>query len=418
MVAHLKEFVPGLRHQPRPLPFALAVGSLLLSLLGSTSLEAQARMNGRVFVGEETLTEGTVVLHSVSPDVAGEIDSVRVDEEGRFGFTLPSDLDDEERTQIYFASVRHQGVLYFGEAIALTQQLDSLYVIEVFDSEVAPFEGLPLPLAIRNVVMEQEADGGWLATDLLKIRNDRDRTIVASDSGAVWSHPLPPDALQLEVGAQGDLPPDAVEFIDGRVVVRAPLPPGERLLLIRYRLREFPIEIPVAYPTEVMELLVKEPAMPVTAPPLQAVAAVAIEQSSYRRYVGQNLAATGAITVLVEEVEPPVAFPVGWTAVLFAFVLTGAGLYVYYRPAALNRPVATLPERADQADPDDEVDPTAVPVVVSASRHPQSSERGAIIVEIARLDQRVSTLAEGADEERGVLLAERAGLMERLRARS
>jgi len=353
-------------------------------------------MTGQVVNGEAALSEGMVVLHSVSPDLAGEVDSMRVGEEGRFRFALPRVLDGDNRTQVYFASVRHQGVLYFGEAIARTRQLDSLYTIEVFDSEVAPEGGFPLPLAVRNVVMEQK-DGVWLATDLLQIQNDRERTIVASDGGVVWSHELPEAAFDVVVGP-GDLPAGAVDFVDGRVVVRAPIPPGERLLLIRYRVEELPFEIPVAAPTGVMELLVKESAPPVNAPPLQAVSAVSIDESNYRRYTGQSLSA--GVPILVEEAEVLVAFPVGWMAVLFAFLLTGAGLFVYYRPVAVAGPVVL-----------------EAPGAYAPRREPYAV-RASVIVEIARLDECVSALAEDAAAERDALLVQRAELMDRLRARS
>jgi hypothetical protein len=373
-------------------------------VLGASSLSGQTRLDGRVTLGENGLSEGTVVFHSVSPDLAGEIDSVRVDSEGRFQFSLPNELDDEERTQIYFASIRHQGVLYFGEAVALTQQLDSLYLIKVFDSEVAPDEGLDLPLSVRNILMEGD-DDGWLATDLMRIKNDRDRTIVASDSGVVWSHILPPSATSLELGV-GDLPSDAVEFVDGRVVVRAPLPPGERLLLIRYRLNVLPATIPIGVATEVMELLVQEPALPMTAPPLQAVAPVSIEESSYRRYSGQALAA--GLPILIEETEPPTVFPVGWMAVLFALLLSAAGLYVYYRPT-----VPLVGSMGAQQVPIAVPEPG--PVVTSSDA---SAERRSLIVEIARLDERVSALADDAGAERDALLVQRAELMDRLRVQS
>ena len=355
-------------------------------------------LDGQVMLAGSPLEVATVVLHSVSPDSAGEVDSMRVGVEGRFAFELPGGLHDEQRTQVYFASVRHQGVLYFGQAVALAQQLDSLYVIEVFDAEEAPLIGLSLSLAVRNVILEA-ADGTWLVTDLLQIRNDRDRTIVAADSGVVWSHPLPPGATEFEVG-EGDLASDAVGFEDGRVVVRAPLPPGERLLLIRYRLGPLPAELPVSAPTDVMELLIKEPAPFVLASPLEAVESVPIEGSSYRRFTGRGLS---GVTVMLEETDPPEAFPVGWMAVLFAFLLTGAGLFVYYRPVAARTGPAPAAKPTSTED-DGEL------------ARGELQGRGAIIMEVARLDEHLEAIETGDAAELGELQARRAELMERLRA--
>ena len=63
-------------------------------------------LRGEVRLGDAPLTDATVVLHSVSATDAGEVDSVRVDDQGRFSFGLPDPLDDAQRNQIYFASVR------------------------------------------------------------------------------------------------------------------------------------------------------------------------------------------------------------------------------------------------------------------------------------------------------------------------
>ena len=106
-----------------------------------------------------------MVLHRVSPDIAGEVDSVHVDREGGFEFVLPSAPDVEVTSEIYFASVRYEGVLYFGSAVHETEQLDSLYVIEVYGATEAPPVGMPLPLTVRNVFLEP-ADEGWRVTDV------------------------------------------------------------------------------------------------------------------------------------------------------------------------------------------------------------------------------------------------------------
>ncbi|HZD03804.1 MAG TPA: hypothetical protein VE173_02770, partial [Longimicrobiales bacterium] len=105
----------------------------------------------------------TVVLHRVTVDTAGEIDSVRVDSNGRFRFRLPSVPDPGGRGEIYFASVRHQGILYFGAAIHRAVQLDSLYTIEVYDTAVVPAGGADLPLEVRYVVAEP-SENGWQIT--------------------------------------------------------------------------------------------------------------------------------------------------------------------------------------------------------------------------------------------------------------
>ena len=71
--------------------------------------------SGQVLIGDLPADSGTVVLHRVSAQSAAEIDSVRFAEGGAFEIRLPGDAGDG-MDDVFFAAVRHQGVLYFGEA--------------------------------------------------------------------------------------------------------------------------------------------------------------------------------------------------------------------------------------------------------------------------------------------------------------
>ena len=246
------------------------------------------RLQGRVMLGDAGVGSGMVVLHRVSPEVAGEVDSVSIAQDGGFEFVIPQPPSASTQAEILFASVRYEGVLYFGSAISDPEQLDSLYVINVFGSKKAPPEGLLLPLSVRNLFLERWGEG-WRATDLFQILNGGERTLVAAEDGVVWSYPLPPGATSARLG-QGDLPPDAVTFEGGRVLVRAPLPPGERMLLIRYELPEIEAEFPAPGATETLELLVKEPAPSLDVAGLRPLDVVSLDgESSYRRYSGTSL---------------------------------------------------------------------------------------------------------------------------------
>ena len=91
---------------------------------------------------------------------------------------------------------------------------------------------------------------------------------------------------------------------------------------------------------------------------------------------------------------------------IFALVLSSAGLYVYYRPAALGGSLAAQPVRIAAARAD----------ASSAFSPDHLAIRKSMIVGIARLGERVSALADDAQAERDALRAERAELMDRLRA--
>jgi hypothetical protein len=340
-------------------------------------------LEGIVLNGDLTLDSGTVVLHHVNTDamVPGAVfDSATVGPGGEFQFLLPVVPDGNIRGDIYFASVDYEGVLYFGSAITTLEQLDSLYVVQVFQAEEVPPEGVPLPVEVRTMIVEFVGDE-WIATDVFALANRGARTLVAQEDGVVWSYPLPLGATEAELG-EGDLPPDAVMFEEGRVVVSAPIPPGERVLMIRYRLEDLGSTIPAPGRTEVFELLVKEPAPPLQVVGLEPVDVVTLGPgSSYRRYGGTELVDLNLTIVETEERGLP---PVEWLAVLTAVMLAAGGFLAYLRP---RRPVA--------AGVDSELG------------------REALILEVARVD---NALAEEAEADtRAELLERRAALLTLLR---
>ena len=199
---------------PRLSSRSLLVICFVTQMVGTAGAQVPAHeeLRGTVMVGSDILPEGTVILHRVSPDSSGTIDSTRVARDGTFSFVLPTVPDPGGRNDIYFASVRVEGVLYFGQAIAQAAQLDSTYVIQAYRSVVAPPDGATLTMAVRNLFLEPGPANTWRATDVLQVRNDGERTLIAAGDGVVWSYAFPPVASDFRLG-QGDLTPDAVEFV-------------------------------------------------------------------------------------------------------------------------------------------------------------------------------------------------------------
>lgn len=350
--------------------------------IGSTTTavqEGDLRLNGRVFDGDTPVRDGIVVLHSVSPDSAGDIDSVRVAADGTFRFLLPGIPDETVGAEIYFASIQYERVLYFGTAITDLAQLDSLYLIQVFGSHEVPPQGIQLPLKARNLFLERSAEG-WLATDMIVIENVGQNTLVAGEDGIVWSYPLPPEARSPTLG-QGELAPDAVSFEDGRVAVSAPIPPGERILVIRYGLPELESIIPVPGPTERFELFIKEPAPPLDVEGLQPIDVVSLEVgSSYRRYGASALLDLQVALKRSDEDGPP---PVRAIALLVTILMSGAGLFAYAWPRRL------LVERGALAD-----------------------SREGLILAVAKIDRTLLSTTDLSQESH--MLEQRAALMSRL----
>jgi hypothetical protein len=353
----------------------------LLALPLGAQVPAEPVLRGQVLLDEGAEVEGTVVLHRVSNDFQGEVDSVRTGVDGSFSFRLPN-VPDPQRGDVFFASIRYSGILYFGTAVTLPVQLDSLYRIQVYDTvSVAP-EGRLLPIQARNTFLEP-GDGDWLVTDLLQIRNDARRTLVAREGGVVWQYPLPAGSRDHRVG-QGGLAGDGVGFDGDDLVVRSALPPGPRLVVVHYTVDDPFMEIPAPGVTEVMELLVREPAPELAVPGLTAVDRVELEPgSTYRRFSGDSIS-DGVLRL--EEVAPPTRVPVEWVSVLLALVLTGFGVAAVSRTAP--RPAPTAPVGGDS--------------------------RRSLLLEVARMDEAFEALGDPSEAERTAYRRRRRELLRRL----
>lgn len=363
--------------------FLLTVGPALLPASSRAQVPAEPVLRGRVLLEDSVLRRGSVVLHRVSTELQGEVDSVAVDGEGAFSFRLPS-VPDPGRSEVYFASVRHAGILYFGKAITLPIQLDSLYEIHAYDTVTAPPGGMTVAVQARNVFLEPGEGGGWRVTDLFQVRNDQPRTVVAMEGGVTWRHPLPPEATDATV-AEGDFASPGAEAGDGALAVTAPLPPGERLFVVRYTVPDPFLSLPVVGPTELLEVLIQEPAPALQVAGLEAAPPVEMgEGVTFRRLLGADLQDGTLDFVEAEGTREP---PVRWLAVLLSMVLAGVGVWAV-------RQGSQVPRRAREA--------------------PRVAGRQGIILEIARLDEAFEANADPSPEERGAYEARREALLRRL----
>lgn len=362
--------------------------ALLLVLLAHPAtaagqVEAEPVLRGRVLVADTPMATGTVVLHRITAETQGELDSIPVGPDGAFSFELPS-VPDEGRSEMYFASTRHQGVLYFGGAVTTAVQLDSLYEIQAYDTlVVSEPQGRTLPVPVRNVFFEEEG-GAWRVTDLIQVRNDTPRTLVSLGDGVVWRYPLPEEATSPTLG--GDFIPGSSEFQDGHLVVHSALPPGERVFVIRYLVPSPYVTLPLPGRTEVLEVLFREPAPPVTVPALETGLQVELEPgSTYRRFSGSDLSDA---RIRIVEGEEEGGLPVRWVAVFLALLLTAVGLW------------AVLDRRRPAPAP---------------SGGTGGGERVALLREIARLDRDFELLDDPPEAARARYRAERNVLLDRLR---
>jgi hypothetical protein len=320
----------------------LVGASLLLAVPCASRAQEVANpvLSGTAFVGDSLMRSGTVVLHYLTGGGQGQLDSMRLSPAGTFSFALPG-VPDPGRSDVYFASVRHDGVLYFGPAITAAVQLDSLYEVHTYDTLVAPAGGATLAVQSRSIFFEPDS-AGWRVTDLFQLRNDASRTIVTRPDGRVWSHPLPIEARDVSTG-EGELAVDAADFENGQLVVRAALPPGERLFVVRYRVESPIIDIPNAQTAEAIDVLIREPAPPLEVEGLTLLDRIELEAgSTYIRFTGTEIGAPVIRITESRQAKPP---PVQWAAVLLAFVFAGAGLMVL-RSGSHSAPVPVLDRNA------------------------------------------------------------------------
>ena len=361
------------------------VGPAMLALLAApasvlSQVEAEPVLAGRVMLADSALPAATVVLHRMSDQGAGEVDSTRAAADGSFAFALPS-VPNQALGELYFASVRHHGVMYFGAGIETAVELDSLYLIQAYDTLVAPEEGADVRLQSRNIFLEPTEDA-WQATDVFQLYNDRDRTVVARPGGRVWSYPLPAEAREVTTG-EGEIAAGVVAYEDGAFVVRAALPPGERLFVVRYLLDSPTVAIPSPGETELFDLLVREPAPPLDVEPLQQIESVALDVGqTFRRYAAENLTAPVVTITQGEASEPP---PVQWIAIVLALVLT-AGALLALRASRSPAPRAAV----------------------------AGADRRTILVELARLDEEFEKRDAPTPVQRREYLRRRAELIRRL----
>lgn len=288
-------------------------------------------ISGEVRIGDELADSGTVVLHRVSTLFSGEVDSVSVRGDGRFEFVIPDPLDDPLSEDVYFASLRYQGILYFGGPVSEAADTVGTYLIRAYPTAGAG-PATRLPVRVRNTFVERSGSGpGWLVTDLFEIENASATTVVASEEGATWSHPLPPGASGFAVG-QSDLSPDAASFSGGVVHVSAPVPPGERVYLFHYRIPGDAFTLPLEGGTGSMELLFLEPAGEFTVNGLASVGPLDMDGATYRRFAGRDLAGTVVTVAPGQPFSPSSSVPL--LAALLALALTVAGSILAMRMPA------------------------------------------------------------------------------------
>lgn len=215
---------------------------VLLTLAATDEIAA-----GRVVrvSGRDTLPVpgALVILHRVSPDAQGAIDSVRADAAGRFEFRFTADS-----VGSYLVSARWLAIEYFAPPLLAGGNDRAIRLLVADTSSVTP-----VAVTARHVVVSGPApDGTRTVVDLLVLANTGVMTRVGRDSAAPsWRFLLPPFAANLRV-ADSDFAATAFDQHGDTLLLFAPIPPGERQLFLDYQVTPgtrrllIPIDAPLA----------------------------------------------------------------------------------------------------------------------------------------------------------------------------
>lgn len=284
-----------------PLPAAAA---LLLTAAAAlpTSAGAQSppQLRGRVVLAADStgLAGRTVVLHRVEPDTGMAVDSTVTGPAGRFSFPLRGDSSD-----VFVASARHAGVLYFGPAVHGRADRDD-YRLTVYPVRAAGSADT-LTLASRALVLTP-SPGGVRVTDVVQVAGPAGHTLVGRAGGEAgrggagepwWRLRIPEGARDARV-LRGGVSARRIELAEGEARLSAPVPPAGVRVVLGY---EVPageeLRLRLLHPADHLEVVVREDASGVAVEGLSGAGETVSRGSRFRRWAARGAAAGRTVRV-------------------------------------------------------------------------------------------------------------------------
>lgn len=266
-----------------------------------------------------------VVLHRVTMQEGGPVDSVRTDAVGKWRIRVPA-VDSEA---IYVVSSLYAGLAYFSQPIHPVAgrgiPVDPLVVYDTSST------GPPLILQRRLVtIAHAKPDGSRDVLELLELVNPGTATRIAPDTlRPVWEGAIPAGVVQFDVQA-GDFSSDAVVRRGDQVRLFGPLQPnGFHQLSYAYTLPSSvaALALPIDQPTVELDLLLEDTLSQATAPGLRAGGVQPIEQRSFMRYRADTLPAGAPVRIAFPKTPMRAERVLPFLVVAIAIAL-GAGLWI------------------------------------------------------------------------------------------
>jgi len=246
----------------------------------------------RITAGDTVPVPGArVVLHRVGRAVQGPVDSMVAGPNGQFRFRYAADT-----SAIYLLSSGWQGIQYFSTPLHTEPGApDTGLVVIVSDTSSTA----PVSVVSRHLVVSKPTSGGTRSVlEIIVLANTGSATRVSSDSAhPTWETGLPGGAVNFQAGS-GDFSADALEVRQDRVMLFAPIAPGEKQVIYTYSLPAGtgPVHIAVPDSIAIFNVMLEEFDRTVRGGGLVKADSEQIEGRSFRQWAGS--APAGAIVVI------------------------------------------------------------------------------------------------------------------------
>lgn len=279
--------------------------AFVLALLSfAAPAEAQV-IAGRVTRAGAPEAGAVVELHRVTRNTRGPVAKVTSGPGGAFSLPLPP-VQDTAGFTVFFATAIADGVRYFGPVVHGAAG-DRNYEIQVYDTTTSRAAADSVHVTRRDVVLVAGSEGGWEVAELVRVENRASRTLVPDATRPLFGIAIPKGSTAFEAGdgAPGEASPGAgdkqlpgdVVRVGDRVWINAPLVPGERDVIYRYRLAPNPREasIPVERATDSLNLYVRQPSPDIEVAGLAAPKKFTADGEEFLQFSGAALRPGSAV---------------------------------------------------------------------------------------------------------------------------